>query len=123
MDITTDNNIIVAAYGTLREGFGNNRLIPAGCHIGTGQTKEKYTLRANGIPFVSKDPLHNVIVDVYKIDEPTLERLDGLEGHPEWYCREQIPVIVDNETITAWLYFNESYNHLNIINSGDYKNQ
>ena len=88
-------NIYVACYGTLRPGFGNNRLLVDSEHIGTGKTIEKYTLRASGIPFVSKDPLHSVVVDVYKVDEPTLKNLDSLEGHPEWYKREQIAYFCD----------------------------
>lgn len=114
-------NIYVACYGTLRPGFGNNRLLVDSEHIGTGKTVEKYTLRASGIPFVSKDPLHNVVVDVYKVDEPTLKNLDSLEGHPEWYKREQIGINVDDDIVTSWLYFNEGYSHLPIIDSGDYK--
>jgi gamma-glutamylaminecyclotransferase len=121
MDTTTDNNdIIIAAYGTLRPQYNNNRLLAKSKHIGTGKTVEKYTLRASGIPFVSKEPLHNVVVDIYKVDNSTLEDLDSLEGHPEWYCREKIPVIVNNKTLDAWLYFNDGYSHLPIINSGDY---
>lgn len=122
MDTIIDNkDIIVAAYGTLREGYGNNRLLSSSKHLGTGQTVEKYTLRASGIPFVSKEPLHNVVVDVYKVDNDTLENLDSLEGHPEWYCREKIPVKVGDTRMEAWLYFNDGYSHLPIIESGDYK--
>lgn len=130
MDITTDKEeIYISAYGTLREGYGNNRLIPKGSHIGTGHTVERYTLRASGIPFVSKQPLHNVVVDLYKVNKSTLERLDNLEGYdPEdhdgsWYKRELIPVEIQGKKYDAWLYFNESYNHLPIINSGDYANK
>lgn len=121
--ITTIDDNYMAVYGTLRPGHGNNRLLTNSQHIGTGKTVEKYTLRASGIPFVSKDPLHNVVVDIYKVDNNVLERLDQLEGHPEWYKREQIPVNVNDKTVTAWLYFNEGYSHLPIIKSGDYNNQ
>ena len=122
MNTITDKkeNIYVSVYGTLRPGFGNNRLLNTSEHLGTGKTVEKYTLRASGIPFVSKEPLHNVVVDVYKVDNDTLDRLDGLEGHPEWYKREQIPVKVGDKTMTAWLYFNDGYPNLPLINSGDY---
>lgn len=122
MNTTTDNNILIAAYGTLREGFGNNRLIPKGCHIGTGMTMEKYTMKVSGIPYVSKKPTCNIVVDVYNIDENTLKNLDRLEGHPEWYKRELIPVIVDNKNLECWLYFNES-NSGSVLESGDYKSK
>ena len=125
--ITDEKEIYVGAYGTLRDGCSNNRLLTNSEHLGTGQTIEKYTLRANGIPFVSKEPLHNVVIDVYKVDDSTLKRLDSLEGYDpknhngSWYKREQIPVKIGNKILNAWLYFNEGYSHLPIIKSGDYK--
>ena len=123
MDTLTDK-IIIAAYGTLRPGFGNNRLLSGSNHIGTGKTAEKYKMTANGIPFVKKNKkIHNVVVDLFEVDNNTLEKLDALEGHPEWYCREQIPVILNDAVVTAWLYFNNDYNHLPVIESGDYKNR
>ncbi len=131
MDIITDKkniadesqDIIIAAYGTLREGYGNNRLLQTSSHLGTGKTAEKYTLRASGIPFVSKEPTSNIVVDVYKVNKSVLSQLDSLEGHPEWYKREQIPVIVENKQLNAWLYFNDGYTHLPVIKSGDYNNR
>ncbi len=121
MDNNTKNDIYVSVYGTLRPGFGNNILLSDSIHLGTGHTVNKYTLRASGIPFVSKEPLHNVVVDVYKVDEDTLKNLDRLEGHPEWYHRKLIPVSIEGEILDAWLYFNEGYSHLKIVESGDYK--
>lgn len=126
MDIITNNNIneeniYVSVYGTLRPGFGNNRLLLTSTYMGTGNTANKYTLRASGIPFVSEEPLHNIVVDVYKVNKDTLERLDELEGHPDWYCRKLIPIKLENTTIDAWLYFNDKYPELPIIESGDYK--
>lgn len=119
--MNTQNNILVAAYGTLREGYGNNRLIPEGCHIGLGKTVEKYTMTSSGIPFVSKKPTTQIVVDVYSIDEDTLKRLDRLEGHPDWYKREIIPILMNtSKVVNAWLYFNEDAHHLPIIDTGDY---
>lgn len=119
-----NNNILVAAYGTLREGYGNNRLIPEGSHIGKGKTLERYTMTSSGIPFVSKTPTTQIVVDVYSIDEDTLKRLDRLEGHPDWYEREIIPIVMDDSTVlNAWLYFNNDYEHLPVVITGDYSNK
>jgi len=63
---------------------------------------------SQGIPFVLKgDPVSYIHGELYDIDAVTLKQLDRLEGHPDWYCREQVEIIsATNQTITAWLYFN-----------------
>lgn len=120
MDTTTDN-ILVAAYGTLREGWGNNATyLRDSIHLGTGKTANKYTMRSSGIPFVSKEPLSNIVVDVYKVDNKTLNRLDSLEGHPSWYNREKTDIILDDDVVSCWLYFNEGYKDAPIVKSGDF---
>jgi gamma-glutamylcyclotransferase (GGCT)/AIG2-like uncharacterized protein YtfP len=50
---------------------------------------------------------HNFIAgEVYRVDSETLDALDVLEGHPDWYKREQ----VNTPWKWAWLYFMpESY--------------
>ena len=40
------------------------------------------------------------------MDNITLKIIDRLEGHPEWYRREEVKVVTGKgETVTAWLYF------------------
>jgi gamma-glutamylcyclotransferase (GGCT)/AIG2-like uncharacterized protein YtfP len=123
MDTITDN-ILVAAYGTLREGWGNNaRYLKDSKHLGTGKTVNKYTMRSSGIPFVSKEPLTTIVVDVYKVNNETLNRLDSLEGHPEWYRREKTDVVLNDKVIPCWLYFNEGYKDAPIVESGDFNSK
>jgi gamma-glutamylaminecyclotransferase len=44
--------------------------------------------------------------EVYRVDDLTLERLDQLEGHPDWYERKEVEILSDNgENIISWLYF------------------
>lgn len=123
MDTTTDN-ILIAAYGTLREGWGNNRVyLTSSKHLGTGKTKDKYTMRAAGIPFVSKEPLTNIVVDIYEVNKSTLSKLDSLEGHPDWYKREEVPVKLGGKLVNAWLYFNDGHKHAPIVESGDFNSK
>ena len=119
----SSNKTIILAYGTLRKGYSNSRLvdIPGKTkYLGRGKTVEKYTLKASGIPFVGKNPTHQVIVDAWEIDtENHLPSVDQLEGHPNWYKREEIKCVLDSgENIKGWLYFMESNSQ--IIESGDY---
>jgi gamma-glutamylcyclotransferase (GGCT)/AIG2-like uncharacterized protein YtfP len=42
-----------------------------------------------------------IVGEVYRIDHDTLDCLDVLEGHPQWYRRHQ----VDTPFKKAWAYF------------------
>lgn len=119
----TRNKILIASYGTLRLGYGNSRLvdIPGETKwLGTGKTVEKYQMRASGIPYVNKTPDTQIVVDVWEIDVVQhLPRVDSLEGHPEWYKREEIDVELNGKTIKAWLYFMENAGST-VVESGNY---
>jgi gamma-glutamylcyclotransferase (GGCT)/AIG2-like uncharacterized protein YtfP len=118
-----NNKILIAAYGTLRLHYSNSRLvnIPGETKwLGTGKTVEKYQMRASGIPYVNKTPDTQIVVDIWEIDvDKHLPSVDRLEGHPNWYCREEIEVELDGKIIKAWLYFMENAGST-IVESGDY---
>ena len=121
------DKILIGAYGTLRPGFNNSRLVDRITnHLGTGKTVEKYQMRASGIPYVNKNPDVNIIVDIWEITPLMLEDVDRLEGYDpnnhndSWYKRELIDVELNKEVVKAWLYFN--YTTMgNIVESGDYR--
>lgn len=101
--------IRVFVYGTLKEGHGNHaayfkendgaRLLGR-CYISGG-----YIMRNLGFfPCVFKtdaDVSNKIVGEVYHIDEQTLDALDCLEGHPNWYERSH----VDTPWKKAWCYF------------------
>jgi gamma-glutamylaminecyclotransferase len=103
-------NSLVFVYGTLKKGFSNHRLLAGSEYLGTAQTVEKYAMYSTGTPIVLKEeavsPIHG---ELYRVNEETLVALDSLEGHPDWYRREEINIYVDGEQgryqETAWLYF------------------
>ncbi len=110
-NIFRDN--VVAVYGTLKRGHGNYARCLQGqsIYMGSAVTADKYPLIIDGLPFLSpKQGIgHHVEVDVFRVDDETFADLDGLEGHPRWYVREQVPVVLDNgrKVVTAWVYFND----------------
>ena len=112
--------IYVFVYGTLRRGFENHYLLKNSKFIGYGITKEKYSLYVDSIPYVVKIPYCQIKGEVYEVDKNTLIALDELEGHPDFYRRELIDVIVNGKTIKAWIYF-YPYPRGKLIKSGDYK--
>ena len=113
----------IAVYGTLRRGWGNNRLLADSKFVDAGKTKVKYTMYASGIPFVSSHkPTSNIHVEVFDVPEEDVPRVDGLEGHPNWYQRRPIQVILDSgEETTAELYFMDGERGLPVVESGNYE--
>ena len=116
---------LVFVYGTLQSGCGNNRLLKESKLIGNAITKDKYLQTISGsVPYVNKHVNHcQVMGELWQIkDLGNMLNLDGLESHPNWYCREIITVITeDGQEHKAWIYFNEKSMGDNIIYDGNYK--
>ncbi len=104
----------VAVYGTLRAGFGNHALLGDAPLVGVGRTQRQFMMLTAGFPvcLVPEDTADGVqiTVEVYDLSsssapEAILRRLDNLEGHPEWYKREELIVrFEDGTTTSAWMY-------------------
>lgn len=108
-DESDSRGIRVFVYGTLKEGWGNwgaylenndgARL------LGRCRVTGALGLRDLGyFPCAVKtdDGIDRSIVgEVYVVDNATLDALDGLEGHPDWYCREK----VNTPWKSAWIYY------------------
>lgn len=113
----------VFVYGTLRKGFGNHGLLAAAKFICNAVSLSKFKMIASGIPYVSKEPVSNIIGEVYEVTDDELSSLDRLEGHPNWYYREPINLknIETGEELEAEIYFNDGGKG-QLIESGDYTN-
>ncbi|XP_021920267.1 putative gamma-glutamylcyclotransferase CG2811 isoform X2 [Zootermopsis nevadensis] len=106
----------VFVYGTLKSGEPNHHWITDTSKgfsrfIGVGKTMKKYPLiiaTKYNIPFVLDAPGqgHNVIGEVYEIDEAMLQHLDILEDHPSFYIREieRIELCTENAEVECWIY-------------------
>ena len=105
---------LVFTYGTLKKGFHNHHYLQQSTFIGSGKTQNKYALYINGgLPFVVRDQSVSLIYgEVYRVDDSVLAVLDQLEGHPDWYCREKVNIVLDADSsvVSAWLYFNPDCN-------------
>lgn len=126
-DVTTTHPHTIAVYGTLKAGHGNNGLIVqhGGKFVGPGRTAEKYLLN-DGFPFVWNVPkriggefrkqlepyMAHVLVEVYKLTDAGLEACDRLEGHPRFYCRTNISVVIGQtpttRVLTAGIYLSQN---------------
>jgi gamma-glutamylaminecyclotransferase len=101
----------VFVYGTLKKGFSNHHLLSCAKFIGTAVTEKHYALYEAGLPYViSGEQVSTIHGEVYLVDQVTLAILDNLEGHPNFYKREQVHVCLQtnksySEKIIVWIYF------------------
>lgn len=98
-------------YGTLQQGYWNNRLLDGSDYVGKALTKSKYVLFDCGFPKAvpfslneGKYPLLPVMGEVYEANEANILRCDRLEGHPDWYIRKKIGVTIDGVDDEAYIY-------------------
>jgi len=101
---------LVAVYGTLKKGHGNYyNYLTTSKRVGSGTTKDKYPLVIKGLPYMIEERGHgyNVEVDIFKVSDEVLAKLDRLEQHPTWYRRKKIDIVTSKgKTLSCWLYFN-----------------
>lgn len=96
----------VGVYGTLKQGHGNHRLLAHVPVTATGFVRG-HRLYEAGIPFLVDDDTseYDVLVEIYDVDDDTLQSLDWLEGHPTCYCRKELEVFLEDGTSTeCWIY-------------------
>lgn len=101
---------IVFVYGTLKHGLSNSRLLRQAEFLGPAVTVKEYMMvDTGGFPmcFPSGSQAHRVVGEVYAVTPDELKSLDRLEGHPVFFCREEIPVDMSDSGIVqaAWMYF------------------
>lgn len=122
----------VAVYGSLKKGFGNHRLLEGSTFVGRSSTPgTMYSL--GGFPGVrlGGDNETSIAVEVYEVNDATLQRLDMLEGYDErrdkddnFYNRETVKLNkLDGEPTEMDVYIYElsqSYrtNNLRLVESG-----
>jgi len=100
----------VFVYGTLKRGYGNNRLLSTSSFVGEAVTCEEFKMVNHGFPYINranKGLTLPVIGEVWKVsDEETLQRLDWLEGVSHGhYSREVIDVqVLGGETMQVFTY-------------------
>jgi len=93
-------------YGTLKRNCSNSYFLQSAQYLGEGRTQEQYAMYVQGIPYVLKtEQRYCIHGELYAISTETLKRLDALEGHPDWYRREQVAILdADDLIVTAWMY-------------------
>lgn len=115
-----ENNRLIFVYGTLRQSHGNHQLLKDARFYGVGATKDNYSMYiAGGYPYViSSEARYPIVGELYAVDDETLEKLDKMEGHPHYFERREVIVIVNEMEYSAWMYVR--YPHGKLMPTGDY---
>lgn len=119
--------MIVAVYGTLRDGQGNHGLMQGSTPLGKGILLEGATMfSSGGFPILSftVQKSEPVTAELYDVANPrSMAMLDRLEGYPEWYNRtEKKFAREDGSTMTAWIYHQDKdfTERMPVVESGDW---
>lgn len=112
-------------YGTLKRGQGNYSLLtdPANgsaVYIGAARTEVAYPMviaTSYNIPFIlpKEGTGHNILGEVFEVDDKMRDTFDELESHPDWYRRilTNVTLIKDKDNqlisppqpLSCWCYF------------------
>lgn len=108
---------MVFVYGTLQEGFGGNSRLDGSVKLGAGRTRDEafsmwcYTSGSFPMAFdwteeQGGEPC-SIRGELWLMDSwARLYNCDSLEGHPRWYCRRKVQVVLDGHETPreAWMY-------------------
>ena len=115
----------VFVYGTLMHGDYNHSLIREGnCKfIREAVTKRGFTLYdLGGFPGMIKGGNSEVVGEVYEVCSTTVNRMDILEGHPQFY-RRSIIELQSGEQVQTYILDDSYVRGCPVIKSGSWKNK
>ncbi len=132
---TTDEQLPIAVYGTLRVGHSNHRLMAGRTSDIVMGVVDSHELVIDGLPFARPSTRGGLVAEVMwplpHLHDQVLTDLDRLEGyHPErpeasFYIRTEVTVRTAQGDVQAWLYeagqrARDRLRHLPATESGDY---
>lgn len=108
----------VMVYGTLKRGYGNNRVFPPGSVYVCDAKANGIMVDLGAFPGVLKDTDGDVYGEVWEV--PDMQPLDWLEGNGSFYTREYEAVETDDGFVEAWIYKlpKDKYDTCPVIDNG-----
>lgn len=122
-------NKILAVYGTLRSGYGNNSYCLRNSRsLGVGYVSGMKMYSNGYFPICTRSGsvADRVVVELFSVVEGDLAKCDRLEGHPSFYQRETVEVLKeDGQVIEADMYLQGlgDCSHLTFVATGDWANR
>lgn len=112
---------IVFVYGTLRKEQPNSYLLRDSRFLGKYYYPEGIMVSMGGFPGLIEtlNAGKPNTVEAYEVSDETLEELDILEGHPNWYFRTPV-TIGGHEGFIYLLPDVKQYHDLPKVESGDW---
>ena len=109
-------------YGSLMSKMSNNYILKGSDLYKEAKTRGEYTMIDMGsFPAIVQEGYRKIKGEVYFIDQPTLKRVDFLEGHPYFYKRQLIE-LEGGEKVVAYLLNDDLDNHeKDIVATGDWR--
>ena len=114
---------LLAVYGTLKQGFGNNRLLQTSKLLGEQNISGFKMYSLGGYPAINIAEDSDIKIEVYEINDPTvLNRVYSLEGYTgkrndpsNWYDTTEVK--------TKWgaaeiFYFKDKLENRPLVESG-----
>ena len=114
----------VFVYGSLLRGGWNHHLLEDAAFVGDARTARLYTMHSLGrFPGVTDVPFSPIYGEVYDVDDETLARLDMLEGHPRFYQRRVVLVLVGRTPFFAYTYLllQRKYHEFPVVTTGSWR--
>lgn len=113
----------VFVYGSLKKGFHNHSLLENSKMVGKSVIKGFRMVSLGGYPGLvpaATGRCHHVKGEIYEVDQPTMVRLDRLEGHPHFYHRE---TVTTESGVPCWVYVlpEAQYGNNPSVDSGEWK--
>ncbi len=119
-----DKKILVAVYGSLRQGLHNHRLLESSNYLGDFNTEPIYSLHSLGsFPGLKENGNTSVVMEVYEVTEAVARNVDNLEGYTPggnntFY--DKISIETPWGTASVYTYVNELKSS-SLVESGDWK--
>lgn len=74
--------MLVAVYGSLRKSLSNHRVLDGAKYLGNYESEPIFSMFDVGMyPAIKESGNTSIILEIYRIDENILKRLDILEGY------------------------------------------
>lgn len=115
----TDQQYLVAVYGSLRKGMGNHGLLDndESVLLSTEQIPGFEMYSYGAYPFIRPaDTEQPITIEVYAVSSSVMQRLDRLEGYPSFYNRK----LVQTSKGQAWIYFIDQPGNNRPVQHGDW---